>query len=396
MRKKLESKQIIIVNAVVVLLFIVILVTVNLFHFNHLNSNLSSINEIYNTKLEIITRMSRIVRDRSLTMLNMHLSNDIWHIDEQYMRFNQLAPEFIQLRERLRQQPMAPDEQAELDRCLALIRKTQPLQERIVQRIYDGRDAQVLDDIMYEDMPLESRLWEGFNRLDRIVRNNAEQARQVANEEFKNSLYIIISVAAVLALLTVLLMKHALRRLQLIETRLIDRAELLSWDATHDPLTNIWNRRFLEHRVNQLINGDYPPEPRHVLVYIDLDNFKPINDIYGHFLGDDFLRAIALCVEACIRKNDTLARIGGDEFAILLENCTGEKASAIAECVRSAISNCTITYDGQPIRNGGCSIGIAVFDEHLENFQNLLKQADHACYDAKRAGGNRISYADRN
>ncbi|MDZ7660970.1 diguanylate cyclase domain-containing protein [Thiohalophilus sp.] len=393
MRKKLESKQIIVINAAVVLLFILILVIVNLFYFDRLNTSLSSINENHNHKLDIITQMSRIVRDRSLTMLNMHLSNDPWYIDEQYMRFHRLAPEFIVLRKRLRELPLAADEQAELDRCLALIGETQPLQENIVQRIYEGGDDRVLHDIMHEDMPMENELWQGFDRLNRLVRDNAEQARQAANRDFENSLRIIIVVAAVLALLTTLLMIHALRRLQRIETRLIDRAELLSWDATHDPLTNIWNRRFLEHRVNQLISGDHPPEPQHVLVYIDLDNFKPINDTYGHFLGDDFLRAIAQCIEPCIRKNDTLARIGGDEFAILLENCTPQKAGAIAECVRSSINNCTITYNSQTIRNEGCSIGIAGFDEQLEDFQHLLKQADHACYSAKRAGKNRIIHA---
>ncbi|MDY6979773.1 MAG: GGDEF domain-containing protein, partial [Pseudomonadota bacterium] len=190
------------------------------------------------------------------------------------------------------------------------------------------------------------------------------------------------------------LMIYSLRRVERIESRLIDRAELLSWEATHDPLTSIWNRRFLEHRVNQLLDGKYPPEPQHVLIYIDLDNFKPINDTYGHFLGDDFLRAIARCAESCIRKNDTLARIGGDEFAVLLENCTAEKAGAIAECIRTSINNCSIDYNGQTIRIDGCSIGIANFDETLEDFHHLLKQADHACYSAKRAGKNRISLAN--
>ena len=130
-----------------------------------------------------------------------------------------------------------------------------------------------------------------------------------------------------------------------------------------------------------------------MLIYIDLDNFKPINDTYGHFLGDDFLRAISRCTEACIRKNDTLARIGGDEFAVLLENCTPEKAGAIAECIRTSIGNCSIVHNGQTISIEGCSIGIATFDESLQDFDHLLKQADHACYSAKRAGKNRISHA---
>ncbi len=393
MRKKLESRQILVVNAAVVLLFVMVLVFVNLFYFNRLNNTLSTINDVHNRKLDIITQMSQIVRDRSLLMLKMHLSEDVWHIDEQYMHFHAMAPRFIQLRDRLKELPLSPDEQAELDRCLALIGKTQPLQESIVQRIYNGSDDRVLHDIMYEDMPMETRLWQGFDGLNRLIRANAERARKAANDGFENSLRIIIAVGAGLALLITLLMIYSLRRLGHIESRLIDRADLLSWEATHDSLTNIWNRRFLKHRVNQLFGDNYLSEPKHALIYIDLDNFKPINDTYGHFLGDEFLRAIARCADACIRKNDTLARIGGDEFAVLLENCTLEKAGAIAECLRSSINNCTIVHNGQTIRNEGCSIGIAAFDGQIRDFDQLLRRADHACYSAKRAGKNRISHA---
>ncbi|MFO8024907.1 GGDEF domain-containing protein [Thiohalophilus sp.] len=393
MRKKPESKQIIITNAVVVLLFVAILVFVNIFYFNQLNSRLSTINDNYNRKLEALTQMSRIVRDRSLTMLNMHLSDDVWHIDEQYMHFHKLAPEFMALREQLANLSLNFDEQAELERSLALIRKTQPLQDDIVQRIYNGSDERILHDIMHKDMPMENRLWQSFDRLNQLVRNNTEQARQAANVEFKNSQSIIISVAVVLAIFISLLMFYSLRRIERIEYRLIDRTELLSWEATHDPLTNVWNRRFLEHRINQLVEAESAPEPQHVLIYIDLDNFKPINDTYGHFLGDNFLRAIARCAETCIRKNDTLARIGGDEFAVLLENCTPEKAGAIAECIRASINDCSIVHNEQTIQSEGCSIGIATFDESLEEVDDLLKQADNACYRAKRAGKNRISHA---
>lgn len=394
MSQKLESKQIIVANAAVVLLFIAILLIVNLFYFNRLNNNLSTVNDIHNRKLDIITQMSRIVRDRSLTMLNMYLSEDVWYIDEQYLHFHNLAAEFIELRGLLQQLPLYPEEQAKLDECLNLIRKTQPLQNSIVQQIHENPNANMASKIMQKDMPLENKLWKGFNDLNRIVLANTSRARITANDKFNNSLRIIIAVAAVLATLITLLMIYSLRRLQKIETRLIDKAEVLSWEATHDPLTNAWNRRYLEHRINQLIGEDHVSNQQHVLIYIDLDDFKPINDTYGHFVGDNFLREISVCIEPCIRKNDTLTRIGGDEFAVLLENCDRRKSSGIAECIRARIKNCTIEYNGQTVTSNGCSIGIATFDETLEDFHQLLKHADHACYSAKRAGKNRIMHAN--
>ncbi|MGD8576610.1 MAG: GGDEF domain-containing protein [Thiohalophilus sp.] len=396
MSRKLESKQIIVANAAVVLLFIAILLIVNLFYFNRLNNSLSAINNIHNRKLDIITQMSRIVRDRSLTMLNMNLSDDVWYIDEQYLRFHNMAAEFVELRGLLLQLPLYPEEQAKLDECLNLIRKTQPLQDSIVQQIHENPGANLANKIMHNDMPLENILWKGFNDLNRTVLANTDKARLAAKAKFENSLLVIIAVAAVLATLITLLMIYSLRRLQKIETRLIDKAEVLSWEATHDPLTNAWNRRFLEHRINQLIGNEHTSNQQHILIYIDLDDFKPINDTYGHFVGDNFLREISVCIEPCIRKNDTLTRIGGDEFAVLLENCDRRKASSIAECIRASIKNCSIEYNGQVITSNGCSIGVATFNETLEDFHQLLKHADHACYSAKRAGKNRIMHASNN
>lgn len=168
------------------------------------------------------------------------------------------------------------------------------------------------------------------------------------------------------------------------------QAESLGWEATHDPLTNAWNRRFLEHKVELLVSADSESDFRHVLIYLDLDNFKPINDTYGHMLGDKFLKTISETIVPCIRKNDILARLGGDEFAVLLENWSNDKAREIAECIQPRVKQCTVTHDGDQIPNDGCSIGIASFGNELSDLEQLLRKADAACYAAKRSGKNKI------
>jgi len=390
MSKKLESKNVVILNAVAILVLLAVLVFVNLYYHYRLNTTLSNINDINNKKLDIIAQMSRIVRDRSLSMLNMYLSEDTWEIDRQYLDFHQQAVRFIALREHLAEMPLSSSERTALDKTLELIRITQPLQNDIVERLHSGEVSGMREDITERDMPLENSLWESFNLLVQIVRDNAESARLEAKGSYQQSIYIVIAVALVLAGLIILLMRNSLQKIQKIETRLIDKAENLSWQATHDSLTSIWNRRFLEHKVNQLIDRESAPDTHHVLIYLDLDNFKPINDTYGHPIGDIFLKTISRSLEPCIRKNDTLARVGGDEFAVLLENCSIENARHIAECVQKAVAQCSITHDEQTVTIDGCSIGIAAFGDELEDFDQLIKKADAACYSAKHGGKNRI------
>ncbi len=390
MNKKLESNKIIIFSAAVVLLFIAILASVNLYFLDRMNTTLSTINETYNKKLDIITHMSRIVRDRSLTMLNMHLTDDFWLIDKQYLAFHQMAVDFILLREQLKSLQLTIRERAALNKALDIIKITDPLQDDIVERIHSGIATRVKQDITEKDMPLENELWDTFNALTQIVRNNAQIARREAKNSFKESIFIVISVALILALLVIMLKMRQLRKIQNIESRLIDKAESLGWEATHDPLTNAWNRRFLKHKVELLVSADSELDFRHVLIYLDLDNFKPINDTYGHMLGDKFLKAISETIVPCIRKNDILARLGGDEFAVLLENCSNDKAREIAECIQTRVKQCTVTHDGDQIPNDGCSIGIASFGNELSDFEQLLRKADAVCYAAKRSGKNKI------
>ncbi|MCW9031618.1 MAG: GGDEF domain-containing protein [Gammaproteobacteria bacterium] len=124
------------------------------------------------------------------------------------------------------------------------------------------------------------------------------------------------------------------------------------------------------------------------MLYIDLDEFKPVNDNFGHVVGDDFLCGVTREFERCIRHNDTLARMGGDEFAILLENCNVKKAKEIAECLIKRVDRFSILIKEEKVSISGCSIGIHEFTSATTTFQNLITQADLACYEAKKKGKN--------
>lgn len=164
-------------------------------------------------------------------------------------------------------------------------------------------------------------------------------------------------------------------------------AERMRRMAHYDALTDLPNRALLSDRLQQALASARRDKTRLALMFIDLDMFKPINDTLGHYMGDLLLKEVAKRMQDCMRESDTAARIGGDEFVVLLPVIeTEQDAMAVAEKIRYTLS--------QPFELAGhslhvsSSIGVAVYPEHGSDERALLKNADNAMYDAKSAGRN--------
>jgi diguanylate cyclase (GGDEF)-like protein/PAS domain S-box-containing protein len=166
-------------------------------------------------------------------------------------------------------------------------------------------------------------------------------------------------------------------------------ARQLSYQASHDPLTGLVNRREFERRLQLLIDHRSQQTRQHALLFMDLDRFKIVNDTCGHNAGDELLRQITALLQPLQRDSDTLARVGGDEFAALLENCSPSSATRIAERLCKTICEFRFTWQNQifPI---GVSIGLVNFGTGDINLIDLMKAADSACYQAKDEGRNRV------
>jgi diguanylate cyclase (GGDEF)-like protein len=163
----------------------------------------------------------------------------------------------------------------------------------------------------------------------------------------------------------------------------------LSWQASHDALTGLINRREFDNRLHAALLSAQRGEGSRVLLYIDLDQFKVVNDTCGHQAGDRLLREVTGLLQTRVRASDTIARLGGDEFGVLLEGCTLEQATRIAEGVRQAIREFRFVW-GTSTLSVGASIGIVQIRAETENVANVMSAADIACYAAKDAGRNRI------
>ncbi|MDP3822309.1 MAG: diguanylate cyclase [Burkholderiales bacterium] len=167
----------------------------------------------------------------------------------------------------------------------------------------------------------------------------------------------------------------------------------LEWSATHDVLTGLANRKALDHRLQAVFEA----MPRSVpagIVMIDLDHFKPINDSAGHAAGDAVLKAVAAAIVSQVRASDLVVRIGGDEFALLLERCAPEVAMRIADNVRAAIAGLALPWQERVLRVGA-SVGVASLAAETRDAASWLADADAACYAAKASGRDTVRAAVR-
>lgn len=168
--------------------------------------------------------------------------------------------------------------------------------------------------------------------------------------------------------------------------------EVLQSMAQQDPLTGLANRTLFSDRLNQTIALAQRTDSRFAQLYIDLDRFKPVNDVFGHAVGDVLLKDVAARILNCVRESDTAARIGGDEFVVLLREIEGSNSALqVAEKIRHALGQ-PFEIEGQSIEIG-CSIGVAIYPEHGDNEIALSKQSDAAMYRAKQEGRNTIRLA---
>ena len=164
----------------------------------------------------------------------------------------------------------------------------------------------------------------------------------------------------------------------------------LSYQASHDALTGLINRAEFENRLVAALAGSKEnPSHTHALLYIDLDQFKVINDTFGHTAGDELLRQVMEVIQAKIRATDTLARLGGDEFGILLERCDEDRALEVAESIRGAIEKNRFAWQ-DTFTNVRCSIGMYMVTHESPDAASVMSSADVACYSAKDVGRNQI------
>lgn len=514
---KTRTQSIIVASTLTGVLLIVVLSLTSINYLVSLHNKIDIINQQDMAKVVLLHKMSHIVRERSLRMYAMYFSKDVWSRDTEYQRFHYLATEFIDLREKLMKLGLESKEQDIWKKAMAIIRVTEPLQNSIVEKLYDGEMDGVGNKIRLEDLPRENQLLVFFGELLQEVQQQSNMAVSEAEKQFTNAVRLlsVLTLAFISLSLTnlyvvrkrVVAIEHNLREekelAQLTLENIVDgvvktdqnglvvlmnpaaehisgwnkkdalnqplsavlnmvnsdtgdavmwqnlltdmtgtlmpveryfelqrpggnnclvelsispiftvdgqpieyafifrdvtserrQADAVSWQATHDPLTHVLNRNAITSAIKSAVASTAQGMRQHMLLYIDLDDFKLVNDRYGHAAGDELLVGICREMEQCVRKGDRIARMGGDEFAILLKECDLGHAVNIAEKIRHYVSRYCFEFSEQRICCSGLSIGISSINAQTRDWKAAIEQADRSCYNAKRQGKNQVSVA---
>lgn len=163
----------------------------------------------------------------------------------------------------------------------------------------------------------------------------------------------------------------------------------MSYRASHDSLTGLVNRVEFDARLRRLLQKSQEDQSQHALMYIDLDQFKLVNDACGHTAGDVLLQQVSRLLTDAVRTRDTLARLGGDEFGILLDHCSSDQAQRVAQQICDRMEEFRFLHDGRRFRIG-TSIGLVPVDNRWSSTAAVMQAADTSCYAAKEAGRNRV------
>ncbi len=208
-------------------------------------------------------------------------------------------------------------------------------------------------------------------------------------------LVVILTVAGILIPVGILLTQRVVNRVDRAERELKELklgqeyAAKLAYHASHDALTSLENRLEFENRLKHALHTATTQERQHVVMYLDLDQFKIVNDTCGHAAGDQLLRQVSSLLKQLVREGDSLARLGGDEFGVLLENCPMQEAIRIADELRQCIGEFRFVSEGRSF-SIGASIGVVHIADGSFSLTDVLSAADAACYMAKEKGRNRV------
>jgi diguanylate cyclase (GGDEF)-like protein/PAS domain S-box-containing protein len=252
----------------------------------------------------------------------------------------------------------------------------EPAEERTLERIVgfvDENDRRVLSDPVHQALTSGAPVNLSRRALLLSRANGSERSIELSASPIRNS-------ARELSGAVVLL--HDVTEMRGI-------ARQMSYQATHDALSGLVNRREFERRLEEAIEGGRRGEGQHVLCYLDLDHFKLVNDTSGHIAGDSMLREVAKLLRDAVRDSDTVGRLGGDEFGVLLVGCPLDKARQIADDVTRAVGDHRFVWKDK-IYNIGVSVGLVEISRESGSFEELMAAADTACYVAKKQGSGRV------
>lgn len=356
-----------------------------------LKSRMGDIVDVRNLKIQLATDLQEASYNRHSNLVYQVLADDAFERDENYKLYIKWGYLVGAARNKLKALQLDDFERDNLLQQDKLVKQIVELQDEIsdlAAREMD-KDARDLMSMQLRPLNLEyTDIVEGLRRHERdLTRAALEKTRQATDRAINLHL----TLGGILILLAVVItntIRRVLNRnaniIQAQFSELEQAGSLLEHQATHDPLTGLANRALFYHRVTEAIQHAREEGFGLAVMYIDLDDFKQINDLHGHAAGDALLLAVARRLQLAVRKTDTSARLGGDEFALL---CVGidptESTVDFCKKIEREVSQ-PIYFDGTMLQPA-CSLGVAVYPNEGFDLDALVRTADTRMYAVKRA-----------
>jgi len=361
------------------------LTAIALVQLNQFNSSLQKLVEVTNRKTAAANEMRDAIRLRADSLKAMQLTSDPFTRDEEQQRFVEFAGRYRKAREQLVRLGMDDTESHLQDRLQQLTRSAQPKSDRASMLLAgDAPDAQI-DAAIRTAHDAQAAILERISELVKYEAKNTREVLAASHEHYINTTRLLILLSGIAVVFFLLIAR-------VISRHVSAKNRLLSYHASHDSLTGLINRREFELRVERAIQQAQTQSSAHVLLYLDLDQFKLVNDTCGHTAGDELLQQLARLLHGSVRNRDTLSRLGGDEFGMLLDNCPLDKAIQIANTLLKAIEQFQFNW-GDSAFTLGISIGVVPIDNSTADIASAMSAADSACYIAKESGRNQVQVA---
>jgi diguanylate cyclase (GGDEF)-like protein len=368
-----------------ILLLLIGLTMVGLARMADINRQLQGIVDNDIVKRELAFSVNSALHERLVSMHTLIVMTDPFDREEESHRLREYGVKFLEGRKKLEVLAQTPEEEYLLRQIREQSIKTRPLTEQAIEDALAGKTAQALVTIRTKTIPGQNLIAQHVNEYIGLQRRETEKrvAHAAASYARARSMMLLLGSAAtgLGILIGVVVIRNSNRQ-----------ASLLQRQAMYDNLTNLPNRVLFADRLQQAIRVSRREQRPFALIIMDLDRFKEINDTLGHHAGDQVLLHVGNCVRSCLRESDTVARMGGDEFAILLSTVNGLDGAVAAtkKILRSLDEPVEIARQQIEI---GASLGIVLCPEHGEEPEALMRAADAAMYAAKKAHGGYKVYS---
>lgn len=347
--------------------------------------NIKNIVEKNNIKAEMAQIMQRTLRERALSMHIMTNLTDDFLKDEEYQRFYALGGEYSLARAKLEVISNTPEEKKIFFRILNLTREAQPEVEKLMEIGLQGGNPNLFDQIRNKAVPMQRLISEQVDALIRLQQSQPVGAVKDAKSSSVSAFNAVLWIGGITIVLTVLIGMFVTRRVA-------SQAQVLNHQALHDELTGLPNRTLFHDRLEQAIQRAQREEHAFVIILMDLDRFKEVNDTMGHDVGDLLLQEVARRLRNTVRNSDTVARLGGDEYIIILENISQRYVQRVIEKLLKTLDRPFMLED-QAI-DISASLGIARYPDHGKTAIALTQRADVAMYAAKQGHSGFAMYSE--